>query len=99
MEKVQLASKHIQRSSPMRGSMLVTGTLGIAPTTGGTSVLIGRQLMNWHFADLKTVSTALGHSTIAVTADTYAHISPAMLRGAAELLDRVVESGRKASGE
>lgn len=50
-------------------------------------------------ADLKTVSTALGHSTIAVTADTYAHVSPAMLRDVANLLDRVVRSGRKASGE
>jgi integrase len=45
-------------------------------------------------ADLKTVSTALGHSTISVTADVYAHVSPAMLRGAADLLDRVVESGK-----
>jgi integrase len=50
-------------------------------------------------ADLKTVSTALGHSTTAVTADVYAHVSSAMLRDAAKLLDRVVESGRKASGE
>jgi integrase len=49
-------------------------------------------------ADLKTVSTALGHSTIAVTADTYAHVSPAMLHDAANLLDRVVESGRKVGG-
>ena len=46
-------------------------------------------------ADLKTVSTALGHSTIAVTADVYAHVSPAMLHDAAELLDGVVESGRR----
>ena len=38
-------------------------------------------------ADLKTVSTALGHSTIAMTADTYAHISPAMLHEAANLMD------------
>lgn len=50
-------------------------------------------------ADLKTVSTALGHSTIAVTADTYAHVSPAMLHDAANLLDRVVASGRKVRGE
>jgi integrase len=47
-------------------------------------------------ADLKTVSQALGHSTIGVTADVYAHVSPAMLQNAANLLDRVVESGRKA---
>jgi integrase len=33
--------------------------------------------------DLKTVSTALGHSTIRVTADTYTHVSPAMLQSAA----------------
>jgi integrase len=45
-------------------------------------------------ADLKTVSTALGHSTISVTADVYSHVSPAMLQGAADLLERVVESGR-----
>jgi integrase len=50
-------------------------------------------------ADLKTVSQALGHSTISVTADTYAHVSPSMLKDAANLLDRVVASGRKASGE
>jgi integrase len=50
-------------------------------------------------ADLKTVSTALGHSTISVTADTYAHVSPSMLKDAANLLDRVVAAGRKASGE
>jgi integrase len=49
-------------------------------------------------ADLKTVSTALGHSNIAVTADTYAHVSPAMLHDAANLLDRVVESGRQVDG-
>jgi integrase len=46
-------------------------------------------------ADLKTVSQALGHSTISVTADVYAHVSPAMLHDAANLLDRVVESGRQ----
>ena len=45
-------------------------------------------------ADLKTVSTALGHATISVTADVYAHVSPAMLKGAADLLERVVETGR-----
>jgi integrase len=48
-------------------------------------------------ADLKTVSTALGHSTIAVTADTYAHVSPAMLHAAANL-DRVVASDRASGG-
>ena len=50
-------------------------------------------------ADLKTVSTALGHSTISVTADVYAHVSPAMLKSAASMLDRIVDSGRKASGD
>jgi hypothetical protein len=49
-------------------------------------------------ADLKTVSTALGHSTIAATADTCAHVSPTMLHEAANLLDRVVESGRNVEG-
>jgi integrase len=40
--------------------------------------------------DLKTVSTALGHSTIRVTADTYAHVSPAMLQSAAARLDQAM---------
>jgi integrase len=40
--------------------------------------------------DLKTVSTALGHSTIRVTADTYAHVSPAMLQSAASRLDEAI---------
>ena len=45
-------------------------------------------LMLENGVDLKTVSTALGHSTIRVTADTYAHISPAMLQSAAASLDQ-----------
>lgn len=47
--------------------------------------------------DLKTVSTALGHSTIRVTADTYAHVSPAMLQSAAARLDRIIGGGSKGS--
>ncbi len=44
--------------------------------------------------DLKTVSQALGHSTIRITADTYAHVTPAMQQSAAERLDRII-GGRK----
>ena len=43
--------------------------------------------------DLKTVSMALGHSTIRVTADTYAHVSPTMLQSAADRLDRIIGEG------
>jgi integrase len=42
-------------------------------------------------ADLKTVSTALGHSSVAITADTYAHISPVMLQSAADRLNDLIE--------
>ena len=42
---------------------------------------------------------ARSHSTISVTADIYAHVSPAMLRDAADLLDRVVTSGKKAGAQ
>jgi integrase len=42
-------------------------------------------------ADLKTVSTALGHSSVAITADLYAHISPVMLRSAADRLNDLIE--------
>jgi integrase len=42
-------------------------------------------------ADLKTVSTALGHSSVAITADTYAHVSPVMLKSAADRLNALIE--------
>lgn len=42
-------------------------------------------------SDLKTVSTALGHSSVAITADTYSHISPVMLRSAADRLNDLIK--------
>lgn len=45
--------------------------------------------------DLKTVSTALGHSSINLTADTYAHVTPSMLQSAAQRLDRIVSNARR----
>ena len=51
-------------------------------------------------ADLKTVSEMLGHSTITITADTYASVLPEVARSAAEAAARLVprmpstESGR-----
>lgn len=41
--------------------------------------------------DLKTVSTALGHSSVSITADTYTHVSPVMLRSSVDLLDALLE--------
>jgi len=50
--------------------------------------------------DLKTVSTALGHSTISTTADIYAHVTPSLMRSAADRLDRALGGAmRKASGD
>lgn len=46
-------------------------------------------------ADLKVVSTALGHSSVAITADIYAHVAPVMLQSAANRLDALIESGRQ----
>ncbi len=40
--------------------------------------------------DLKTVSRALGHSSVAITADLYIHFVPAMLESAADRLDDFV---------
>jgi integrase len=42
--------------------------------------------------DLKTVSNALGHSTISTTADVYAHVADSLMRDAADRIDRVVAS-------
>jgi len=50
-------------------------------------------------ADLKAVSTALGHSSVAITADTYMHVVPAMLQSAADSLGALIGTERKASGE
>jgi hypothetical protein len=38
-------------------------------------------------ADLKSISTSLGHSTIAVTANTYAHATDSLLQEHANRLD------------
>lgn len=44
---------------------------------------------------LKTVQALLGHSTIAVTADTYAHVTPAMERQAVAAMDAILaEAGQ-----
>lgn len=40
--------------------------------------------------DLKTVSNALGHSTISTTADIYAHVSDSLMRDAAELINEAI---------
>jgi integrase len=42
---------------------------------------------------LKVVSERLGHSSIAITADVYAHVSPAMQEDAAQKLDSAFRSG------
>jgi integrase len=38
-------------------------------------------------ADLRTIMDVLRHSSITLTANTYAHLTPAMRRGAAAMLD------------
>lgn len=48
--------------------------------------------------DLKTVSTALGHSTISTTADIYAHVTDSLMRDAADRIDAAVtREARRAS--
>lgn len=41
--------------------------------------------------DLKTVSTALGHSKVGITADTHAHVSSVMLRESVDRYDELLE--------
>jgi integrase len=43
---------------------------------------------------LKTVSETLGHASIAITADTYAHVTPDLRREAADALDRALQARR-----
>ena len=45
--------------------------------------------------DLVTVSRALGHSSIRVTADVYGHVTPAMQQSAADKLDQAIGGFRK----
>jgi integrase len=42
--------------------------------------------------DLKTISTVLGHSSISVTADVYAHVSQSLIQGAMDKLDKAIGS-------
>lgn len=50
--------------------------------------------------DMKTVSNALGHSSISTTADIYAHVTPALMRSAADRLEdtlgRAIAKDRRA---
>ena len=39
---------------------------------------------------LKVVSETLGHASIAITADVYAHVAPELRRDAADAMDRVL---------
>jgi integrase len=45
-------------------------------------------------ASLRAVADALGHSSITVTADTYAHVTPELRREVASALDGVLAGGR-----
>jgi integrase len=45
--------------------------------------------------DLKTVSCALGHSTISTTADVYAHVTDSLMRDAADRIDGAVGRAMK----
>ena len=42
---------------------------------------------------LKVVSERLGHSSIAITADTYSHVQPTVQRGAADRFAAAWEAG------
>ena len=44
---------------------------------------------------LKVVSEALGHSSIAITADVYAHVTPDLRREAADAIDRALSESRR----
>jgi len=43
-----------------------------------------------HGTDAKTVSDLLGHSTIAVTLNTYGHVLPNMRERAADIMDAIL---------
>jgi integrase len=42
-----------------------------------------------HGTDAKTVSDLLGHSTIAITLNTYGHVLPNMRERAADMMDAI----------
>jgi integrase len=50
-------------------------------------------------ADLKIVQDLLGHSSITITADTYAHVLPELARETAEAAARIVPRARRATQE
>ncbi|MGH3529522.1 MAG: tyrosine-type recombinase/integrase [Pseudonocardiaceae bacterium] len=50
-------------------------------------------------ADLKVVQDLLGHSSITITADTYAHVLPELARETAEAAARIVPRKRRATQE
>ncbi len=46
-----------------------------------------RVAVNWPRRAPKIVSEMLGHSTVAITLDVYSHVTPAMHREAARVMD------------
>jgi len=45
--------------------------------------------------DLKTVSSALGHSTISTTADIYVHVTDSLMRDAADRIDGAITTATR----
>ena len=45
--------------------------------------------------DLKTVSSALGHSTISTTADIYVHVTDSLMRDAADRNDGAITTATR----
>ena len=43
--------------------------------------------------DMKTISTRLGHSSVAFTMDTYAHLLPGMQKSAMEKFEEALTEG------
>jgi len=52
-------------------------------------------LMLYHGADIKTVSSILGHSSITITGDIYLHTLDDMKRTAIDALDQYMETSDK----
>ncbi|HEV7465175.1 MAG TPA: hypothetical protein VGP96_02670, partial [Candidatus Dormibacteraeota bacterium] len=62
-------------------------------TSASTTSATAATLLMERGIHVKAVSELLGHSSTAITLDTYSHVTPAMSRGAASAMDTMLAGG------
>lgn len=82
--------RHLQPSAVSHAFRLAADRLGLASVRLHDLRHTAATLMLGAGVSLKVVSETLGHSSIGITADVYAHVTPKLRREAADAMDRAL---------